>query len=529
MLVIPDEYKIHCLEMYQAKKDWLYILKDMAAKFRLKQVESLYHAMRICAEHDLYFWNYNIMGYVDMRPQPHREISDFLMFCWNKLLLLVPRDTFKSSVCTTGQTLRDLAVDVELQFGIWSASEDQVKKKTMELQAHMERNDIFRWLYGDWVTTIKWTENQMIIAPRKSLVGAGMASVSGWGIDAGKAGIHYDIAVFDDPHDESNTGTKEQVEKTVFQFNAKTPMLKDGGKERVVGTRWHAIDIYSRLMDTGVAWTPDLTPEDITNPNTWVYYHRGCYDGPTKVFFSARYSRDKLESIRERFHSLGQGRHFTAQYVNEIVDDEHAIFKSEWLDAAWTSPEKEWEDTYLFDLLVDAAYTEKQSSDFTALILVGSKTGSPTKYVVDWDVYRTENTTTILNRLAGMCQKHAGRFRKIYMQKAAAEEIYIRVMQETEMYRQWSGRIETVSVAKQAKEARIRGLIVPFETQNLKIHAHLKQTPAGQEFMEEYRLFPRAAHDDLLDALAMINQLPATQIARPKKKRLFWTRRMKKR
>lgn len=478
------------------------VIAESIHRFQLPEQAAWWAVLKYKGEQDLYFWNIAIMGYTDIKEQPHREMCNFLMFDWHKLLCLVPRDTFKSSICTVGQTLQDFAKNIELTAGLWSETEDQIKKKTLEMKHHCEQNETFRAIYGNWIDTSKWTELQLNFKPRKGLVGGGQPSIMGAGIDASKTGIHYDIAVYDDLHGESNTGTKDQVEKTVYQFGTKVPYLKPGGRERMVGTRWHGLDIYGKLIDGGIEWTPDLKPSDITDRNAWVYYHKGCFDGPDSVFFPDRYDREKLEKLREFYFSIGNADHFTAQYINRIVDDAYSEFKLDWIE--WETPEERWKDHFLFDIVFDGASSDTRKSDYTAMVLVGSK--GIERHIVDWEMFRTRNTLTVLDRLASMAASQPGRFRNIYMQKAAVDDIYFRALQDSpkEEYRSLAHRVRRIKMMTSmgAKNSRIRGLIIPFQTRQIKIFAHLKNTAAGREFIEEYRLFPKAPHDDIMDALA---------------------------
>lgn len=489
--------------------------------------EARWAIVKYSAESSLYFWNKFVMGYEQVEPYPHMEMCSFLEFAWPKKLLLVPRKCYKTSL-SCGKVAQNLAKDPNRTHILFCSSQDQSIRKTMEVRNVFSENKMFRLLYGDWSDRtkkgLKWTENQFDVAARTRTIGAGHYSVMGFGIESGRAGIHADEIIADDVHDEENTKNKDMIETTKKSLISKRPMLNQGGTQLVIGTRWHSIDTYAVLMEGGIEWTPEMVPEDIPKDfKGWLYYHRGCYHGPGKtkgLFFPAMFPHEVLDDIRADYEKIGHGDMFRAQYINEIVDPEHAKFKSEWL--TWETPEENWEDNYAFDILIDTAYTDREYSDYTALIVVGTDKRN-VRHVVDWEVFRTESTNPVLNRLYGMCERFGPR--KIYMQKAASEEIYKRDMMDDERYRGWIGRIEHVSVGKESKNARIESLIRPFMKNRIRMFSALKNTPAGREFEEEYKLYPRAPRKDMLDALAMQNKIPP---AIPKKpyRRVFWQDRI---
>lgn len=232
--------------------------------------------------------------------------------------------------------------------------------------------------------------------------------------------------------------------------------------------------------------------------NGWVVVYKGAVDRTGNLFFPERLSHEKLEELRRTLGSYI----YANQYQNKILPDEKAPFKKGWIKYFDVLPKNG--QSFVF---IDPALSEQHEADYTALVSVYATTDKQL-YVTHAKRYRinpTKIVDLIFNAHESIRPRHIG-VEDVAFQRA------LLYMLDTEMKRR--GVVLPVSGIKpsnqKTKEMRIMALVPYFEWGRIYLRRGLL------DLEDELAQFPRARHDDLLDALASAVESVAYPTERPK-------------
>lgn len=175
----------------------------------------------------------------------------------NKLLIQMPRGTFKSSIVTIGFTLQYLLNDGDARVLIDSETYSKAKNFLAEIKGHLEDNkkfrDIFKYIHGVYPDenkkdpSVRWTDGAVDLSCRKKK--RKEASITCSGIDRSINGMHFDLIIADDLHSEKNVTTKDQIEQTIDHYKLCFSLLDPGCPMIVIGTRWDYQDLYQYMLE----------------------------------------------------------------------------------------------------------------------------------------------------------------------------------------------------------------------------------------------------------------------------------------
>lgn len=406
------------------------------------------------------------------------------------------RGHYKSSIITFAKTIQDILVSHgngatsskrELTFGIFSHTRPLAKGFLRQIKREFESNFLLKRLFPDilWDNphkeSPKWSEDDGIILKRNS--NPKESTVEAWGIvDGQPTGKHFDVCVYDDIITNTSVSNPTMIEKVTSCWELSLNLSTINGIRRYIGTRYHFADTYKVIMERGAA-----LPRLHTATDTGTLEGRSVY-----------LPDEKLKELRRLMGPYT----FGAQMMQNPIADERQGFKYEWL--MWHDAE----DRHGFNvyLIVDPANAKKKNSDYTAMMVIGL--GSDENYYV-LDMVRdrlnlTERSHLVFNlhrkwRPNGVGYEHYGMQADIqYLKEQMKKNSYH--FQITEL----KGGLSKVD--------RIRRLIPLFETRRIYFPVSLHRTDfEGKtrdlvaEFVEqEYKCFPAAVHDDVLDALSRL-------------------------
>jgi len=100
-----------------------------------------------------------------MEIKPHKELCEFVLSRdKQKKLILMPRGSFKSSVTTVGYTLFSLIRDPNMRILITGETQKNAKKFLAEVKTHIEQNQKFRTIFGNWKSRENiWREDEILM------------------------------------------------------------------------------------------------------------------------------------------------------------------------------------------------------------------------------------------------------------------------------------------------------------------------------------------------------------------------------
>lgn len=469
----------------------------------LRQVKKRYYSERF------YEFNRDILGWPDIYEPLHRRVCDFVTdnIDRKKLLILLPRGTFKSSIITVGYTLWSIAKNPETRILIANATHEMSVSFLGQIKRHLQRNEDFKAIYGDLTATAdSWRENRISVAKDDSYK-TKEPTVWAFGAGGNLVGSHFDLAILDDLVNRDNITTKEQIEK-IKNFYKDTLDLVDADKKGhkkviVIGTTWHWDDLY--------AWIQD--PKEDIGENFEVI-RMPAYEGEWgegDLLFPDKLGWKQLEDLKRE-----QGlAHFSAQYMLDPIPEEQQTFKG---------PFRDYDPTDLRGLnlnkfiTVDPAVSEKKQADFSAMVCVGVDKNN------DWyilDIWREQvQPKRLIDQIFYWYEKWKPI--SVGIETTAYQKALKFFIQDEMRRRNRFIPLKELGHTDRSKEERIRGLQPRYETGSI-FHPQRQSVQEVEYLEDELMRFPLGRNDDIVDALA--SQL---ELAYPARKGEERTNRLRK-
>ena len=271
-----------------------------------------------------------------LRPQPHgNELCPFvesLVPDWEFKsgkqtfgMVLVPRGCAKTSIITKGFSLYGLTQNPNLRVLISGHRHDAAKEILSTTKWEVER-ERFMERYGKWrpqFKEAKWAEDAVVITPRTK--GYREASIDTAGVDRSKIGGHYDLIIIDDLINENNMYSSVMRRRALDHIMSMYPILEPHGTLIIVATRMHVADYCAELLRLD-----DLAQRD-GRERKYKTLIRSCYidgdGGEKKLYYPLRLGHEFLEDQK---YSL-TAKKYAAWYLNQPIDDASKVFRREWL------------------------------------------------------------------------------------------------------------------------------------------------------------------------------------------------------
>lgn len=499
----------------------------LRAAWAYEDVTNLYHFSKYTLDLGRTFRE---AGRVDkLNPKPHADLCDFITNTGkyagrlknNWKLILLPRGTLKTSVASVAYPLwcllRSPNTRILLDSETYAKSVDTLRA----IKGLITTNQRLRLAHGELNEPISseaisfakanrglpWNEDSIIIGSRTDFAQRS-PSISVGGVDIVKVGMHYDIVIGDDYHSEKNITSREQIEKVIKHIQLMTSILDPGASFIIIGTRWDDKDAYGWIIE-------EIEGLSIKQPGIYSGKHFDVMVYPWRwgdaekgfTYFSPEILNEETIIPLKAMHSAYS---FSCQYMNDPIDEATAVFKESWIKDNVLTPREALDllDGMVKFTCVDPAIGEGDQHDYSAIVTIGyaAPMDEEGKYdlmrvLLDvryghWnpdklfeeivDVYRTWRPVQVgFEAVSGFES-----FQTIFRERCRARGLYL----PFNYYKRDT---------KISKDVRIRALAPMFQSGTF----HMVKGAAGNaEFWEEYRRFPRAKHDDVLDALADVEK-----------------------
>lgn len=206
------------------------------------------------------------------------------------------------------------------------------------------------------------------------------------------------------------------------------------------------------------------------------------------LLFPERLSREFLEQQRRTMGSY----FFANQYLNEVIPEDEKTFKPAWLRYYKSIPSP----TYRFGF-IDPAIGQKDHNDYTGVAIIDVDCEG-TWYLKIAARYRL-TPTQIVSKMFELHEEF--KLQALGVESVAYQEALLYFVDQ-EMKRR--GKVIPVTGIKRtaiSKQTRILSLVPRFEWGRILLAQGMT------DFEDEYGSFPRGAHDDILDALASLEEL----------------------
>lgn len=398
------------------------------------------------------------------------------------------REHYKSTIITVGKTIQDVLANPEITVGIFSHSRPIAKAFLRQIKREFEGNALLQELFPHIRPPEKnekrtWSEDEGIIVKRET--NPKEATVEAWGlVDGQPIGKHFALLIYDDVVTPESVNTPEMIAKTTDAWRLSLNLGAHGGQRRMIGTRYHAADTYSVILDQGSV-SPRIHKATVD----------GTHDGEP-VFLSR-------SVLAEKRRDMGPFV-FACQMLQDPLAD-----KAQGFDASWfrrlpgDAPQAGGMNRYI---VADPANAKKKGSDYTSMWCIGLHTDG-NYYILDGvhDRLNLAERARALFDLHRKWQPQGVGYERYGMQ---ADIDFLHMEMERQNY-----RFAIAELGGQTPKAdRIRKLVPVFEQgriyfPNRLVKLSLEQTAhdlTDDFYRQEYLTFPVSSHDDMLDCLARI-------------------------
>lgn len=336
---------------------------------------------------------------------------------------------------------------------------------------------------------------------------------SGYGLVTGQpTGHHFDILVYDDTVTPDSVRTQQQIDTTLTQWqNSLNCGSGEGAIYRIVGTRYHKFDPYFHMMNPmyktkgimgGSRFNMRIKPARLS-------------DGTTVL-----YSKDYIDNKEATM----VGFVFAAQMMCNPQEAGSFRFLDEWVVREPYEEIYQNRALYNWYIIVDPANTQNSKSDYTAMVVVGTR--ADRKYVLADAVYDKLNLSQRCEKLFEKVQKWTvgSKLPTVwYEQSGLSTDMFI--INELRKEKQFYFPIKAATTrpklvlddrmspsGMKMKEARImaleplfRGLRIVIADKCPYVTVEGMAIDIFAKFLEEeYSNWPFSDHDDFLDALSRI-------------------------
>lgn len=394
-------------------------------------------------------------------------------------VILLPRGGAKTTWGNTIFLTKYIADHPDVRIGLVSNTARQANDFSRAIKWTYESNAKFRELYGNLVSTAKWTDVEWLRADSRW---HGSKDVTLYAVGAGGAVIskRFDILLCDDILDEENTTNIEQREKIEnWFFKTLIPTMVPGGTVILLGTRWAEEDLYERLTTSvekgGKGW--NLATERALIEKE---------DGSFESYWPEHWPVDRL---LEKKLELGSAL-FSCAYQNDISGLMAGnIFRKPFRYFEDLNPEKR----YTIRMGVDLASSEKERADFTARATV-AEDDDGNYYVLS--IYRDKRETHHAEFVYDGWMAYPNMALVIVESQQFQSTLIQEVMRDYPRI-PIEGKKSDVD-----KVTRARAVSAKYEAGKVFHRSSLRDS----EFERELLSFPKG-HDDMIDALGFAMDL----------------------
>jgi len=263
---------------------------------------------------------------MDVEQQPHVEMAGFVQESLGDcsfsgdtqtlVMLGVPRGTFKTTGVSEATPVAVLEKNPNAKILLDGFRHGVAKARLRAVRRKIENDEVLA--HQDWKPEFRsdtWNDEEIIITPRTDNMSR-EASIATAGVDRSMNSQHFDVIIADDLVTDTNVQTAEGRERVHEHISDLLPILNPGGVLIIVFTTWHVDDAYMRRIRAD----EDRVRRGL--PPKFKKLIRGCYDGPTGLYFPRRQSHEFLEETLETIGS----RKFAAQYLLKPMADEDKTF-----------------------------------------------------------------------------------------------------------------------------------------------------------------------------------------------------------
>lgn len=412
----------------------------------------------------------------------HKELCNFIQDQpGKKKLVLIPRSHLKTKLISIGYSTFKIMNNPQIRILIYSGTWQMAVDIQTSIQRNIQTSEYLLKMFGDISEgATEWSLGRT----KLKMSNKREPTITAAGIDNNLIGGHYDIIIMDDVVTRENVSTMEQIKKVQTRYRDALDLLEPHGEFLVVGTRWHDADLYG--------WLLDPSNDNLAGYNVMV---KRAYEGDIMrdedftPLWPGKFSR---KILYQKLKDEGWP-HFSAQYMNDPVPEEDAVFKRSWF-MYYDSSDIRGKLLNKF-LLIDPALSLRKDADYTAMVVFGV---DPYNNIFILDIVRARlSPFQLINEIFRL--RDVWNLTDIGIEEIAFQKALSYVLRDDVRFKTRPFHITELKPSERSKDIRIKGL-QPFYENGKVFHNRL--LPNNIYLEDELVRFPRSVHDDIIDALA---------------------------
>jgi len=472
----------------------------------------------------------------------HREAIDW----WTRQdsksfqLLLFPRDHGKSRLVAY-RVAQALAKDPTLRILYISATSNLAEKQLSFIKGILD-TPIFKRYWPEHLLVeegkrAKWTNTEISLDhPLRKTENIREPSIFTAGLTTSLTGLHCDIAVLDDIVVAENALTQEGRNKVASQYSLLASIEGADAKEWVVGTRYHAKDLYNDLMSMREVIFDDKGNQVGEEPiyETFERPVEDMGDGTGQFLWPRQQRRDgkwfgfDIPTLAKKKGKYLDRAQFRAQYYNDPSDPDNIPVSRDKIQY-YDRKHLKIDGSYWYYrgnrlnvyAAIDFAYSLKAKADYTALVTIGIDADNNI-YIMDIDRFKTDRISDYFEHIFDAHTKWF--FKKMRAEVSVAQMAIVRQLKELVKQNGLSLSIEEYRPNKQQgnKDERISSILEP-RYDNLSMWHY---RGGNNQYLEDELGQRNPPHDDVKDALATAVDMaikPTRNLGRTNKSNIVWS------
>ncbi len=411
-------------------------------------------------------------------PPFHKEILDLISNKDNRRVgVIAPRGHAKSTTVDMTYPLWAGCFEQEEFVVIISDTYTQAAEFINALKDEFENNPKIKWLFGN-MKGDDWQDGEFVLSNgiKYAAKGSGMKI----------RGIRHrhtrpTLMIFDDIENDENIKSAEQRQKLYHWFTkAAIPALARGGRAVVIGTILHFDSLVNKVMkrqDIFKSW------------QTRVFYAITTEeDGTERALWPEHRSLEKLRAMRDdpSDQDFIGSITFAQEYQHKPFSEEDAIIQPDWIKECEPSQVPDKHARLARVLTIDPAASERQTADFTAMIVADLYT--------DGNVYiraiRNQRTSPSVTADTVRELDEIYKPQVIGIEKGALGLVFRDLLEGLPV------------IGLEPDKDKVRRLLAVSRFFEAGRVYTVKNIQNGQAFREQLIEFPKGTHDDMVDAAA---------------------------
>lgn len=445
-------------------------------------------------------------------PACHKEWWELVCSESKQVAIAAPRNHAKSTSITFSWLLAAVLFRQYRYVMLVSDTESQAVLFLGDIKQELLENEDLIELFGV-SKFIKYSETDIIVQMEDGHQFRIIAKGSEQQVRGRKwNNLRPDLIVCDDLENDDVCANSDRREKfRRWFYGALMPSRSKTGKIVVIGTILHMDSLLERLMPKPGGKYSEETELKIVNTNpksAWKSVkYRAHNEDFSEILWSDRHPKESLMEIREDYKEKGLLDVYSQEYLNYPIDETNSYFKRDDFLPITTQPE-----TLIYYAAADFAVTTKARSDFTAIAIVGVDEFG-LLYLVDMRRGRWDSLA-IVEEMFAVQQRYNP---ELFIVEQGVIFNSIQPYLDADMVKR-NLYIKTYPLSPtQDKMVRGRSIQARMRAGGVRFN---KDAEWYLSFEDEMLKFPRALHDDQVDAFAWIGKALDIMATAPSKNEL---------